>query len=127
MTLTLMVNNASNKDITFSWAQALSAAANNGYSDKYVVDGNGNLVYSATAGYSGDWGSNNINSQVTFVRTGSTTATADLHYRESFSNYFITMSGTLQGTLIRADEIGDYETTINFKIPVFDNEALKDK
>lgn len=127
MTLTLMVNSVSNKDIMFSWAQALSAAANNGYSDNYVVDGNGNLVYSATAGYSGDWGSNNINSQVTFVRTGSTTATADLHYRESFSNYFITMSGTLQGTLIRADEIGDYETTINFKIPVFDNEALKDK
>ena len=127
MTLTLMVNSVSNKDIMFSWAQALSAAANNGYSDNYVVDGNGNLVYSATAGYSGDWGSNNINSQVTFVRTGPTTATADLHYRESFSNYFITMSGTLQGTLIRADEIGDYETTINFKIPVFDNEALKDK
>lgn len=127
MTLTLMVNSVSNKDIMFSWAQALSAAANNGYSDNYVVDGNGNLVYSATAGYSGDWGSNNINSQVTFVRTGPTTATADLHYRESFSNYFITMSGTLQGTLIRADEIGDYETTITFKIPVFDNEALKDK
>lgn len=119
MTLTLMVNSVSNKDITFSWAQALSAAANNGYSDNYVLNGNGNLVYSATAGYSGEWGSNSINSQVTFARTSSTTATADLYYRESFSNYYITMSGSLQGTLMRADEIGNYETTINLKIPVF--------
>lgn len=115
MTLTLMVNNVSNKDITFSWAQALSAAANNGYSDNYVLNGNGNLVYSATAGYSGEWGSNSINSQVTFARTSSTTATANLQYRESFSNYYITMSGSLQGTLIRADEIGNHETTMHLK------------
>ena len=125
MTLTLMVNSVSNKDIEFSWAQALSAAANHGYSDNYVLNGNGNLVYSATAGYSGDWGNNNITSQVTFARTGSTTATANLQYRESFSNYFVTMSGVLQGTLIRADEVGNYETTINLKTPIFDNKALK--
>lgn len=125
MTLTLMVNSVSNKDIMFSWAQALSAAANNGYSDNYVLNGNGNLVYSATAGYSGEWGSNNITSQVTFVRTSAATATADLHYRESFSNYYITMSGSLQGTLMRADEIGNYETTINLKIPALNNKVLE--
>lgn len=119
MTLTLMVNSLSNKDIMFSWAQALSAAANNGYSDNYVLNGNGNLVYSATAGYSGEWGSNNITSQVTFVRTSPTTATANLQYRESFSNYFVTMSGLLQGTLVNAKEIKDNETVIKFKIPVF--------
>lgn len=124
MTLTLMVNNVSNKDIMFSWAQALSTASNNGYSDNYVINGNGNLVYSATAGYSGEWGSNNITSQVTFVRTSPTTATANLQYRESFSNYFVTMSGTLQGSLINAKEINDYETTIIFKIPIFDNKTM---
>jgi hypothetical protein len=37
------------------------------------------------------------------------------------------MSGVLQGTLIRADEVGNYETTINLKTPVFDNKALKNK
>ena len=125
MTLTLMVNSVSTKDIMFSWAQALSATANNGYSDNYVLNGNGNLVYSATAGYSGDWGSNNITSQVTFVRTGSITATANLQYRESFSDYYITMSGSLQGTLIRADEIGNHETTIHLKIPFYSNKVLK--
>jgi len=125
MTLILMVNSVSNKDITFSWAQALSAAANNGYSDNYVINGNGNLVYSATAGYSGEWGSNNITSQVTFVRTGPTTATADLHYRESFSNYYITMSGTLQGTLVNAKEIRNYEITTHLKIPILDSKAQK--
>ena len=121
MTLTLMVNSVSNKDIMFSWAEALSMAANNGYSDNYVLNGNGNLVYSATAGYSGDWGNNNITSQVTFTRTGSTTATANLQYRETFSNYVATASGSLQGTLINAKEIGNYETTIPLKIPVFNN------
>lgn len=120
MTLTLMVNSVSNKDITFSWAQALSAAANNGYSDNYVLNGNGNLVYSATAGYSGEWGSNNITSQVTFARTSSTTATANLNYRETFSNYVATASGVLQGTLVNAKEIGKYETTISLKVPAFD-------
>lgn len=125
--LTLMINSVSNNDIMFSWAQVLSAAANNGYSDHYTIDGNGNLVYSATVGYSGDWGSNDINSQVTFVRTSSTTATANLQYRESFENYVYTISGLLQGSLVNAKEIKDYETTINLKTPIFDNKALKNK
>jgi len=125
MTLTLMVNSVSNKDITFSWAQALSATANNGYSDNYVLNGNGNLVYSATAGYSGEWGSNNITSQVTFVRTSATTATANLHYRETFGNYVGTISGSFQGTLMNAKEIGNHETTVNFKIPILDSKKLK--
>lgn len=125
MTLTLLVNSVSNKDIMFSWAQALSATANNGYSDNYVLNGNGNLVYSATAGYVGDWGNNSINSQVTFVRTGPTTATATLQYRETFSNYVATASGSLQGTLINAKEIGNYETTINIKVPAFSDKVLK--
>lgn len=121
ITLTLMVNSVSNNDIMFSWAEALSVAANNGYSDNYVLNGNGNLVYSATAGYSGNWGSNHITSQVTFTRTGSTTATANLNYRETFSNYFTTVSGTLQGTLVNAKEIGEYETTIHLRVPAFEN------
>jgi hypothetical protein len=122
---TLMVNSVPN-NIEFSYAQILSSGAN-GYSDNYVIDGNGKLVYNASATYSGEWGSNHITSRVTFTRTGSTTATADLQYRETFSNYVATMSGLLQGTLIRADEVGNYETTINLKTPVFDNKALKNK
>ena len=125
ITLTLMVNSVSNKDIMFSWAEALSVAANNGYSDNYVLNGNGNLVYSSTAGYSGDWGSNSITSQVTFVRTSSTTATANLNYRETFSNYVTTVSGTLQGTLINAKEIGDYEAINNFSLPIYNHRAPK--
>lgn len=125
ITLTLMVNSVSNKDIMFSWAEALSVAANNGYSDNYVLNGNGNLVYSSTAGYSGDWGSNSITSQVTFVRTSSTTATANLNYRETFSNYVTTVSGTLQGTLINAKEIGDYEAINNFSLPICNHRVPK--
>lgn len=118
---TLSINNVSNEDITFDFAQVLSSAAN-GYSDNYVVDGDGKLVYSASASYSGDWGNNQITSRVTFARTGANTATADFHYRETVSTYgVITASGLLQGTLIDAKEIKDYETAINLKTPVFQN------
>ena len=72
MPLTLVVNSVANKNIEFSYAQILSSLAN-GYSDNYVMNGNGNLVYSASAVYSGEWGSNQINTQVTFARTSSTT------------------------------------------------------
>ena len=123
---TLMVNSVPN-NIEFSYAQILSSAAN-GYSDNYIIDGNGKLVYNASATYSGEWGSNRITSRVTFARTSSTTASADFHYQEIVDGHgTITASGVIQGTLIRANEIRDYETTISFKIPVFDNEALKDR
>lgn len=123
---TLMVNSVPN-NIEFSYAQILSSAAN-GYSDNYVIDGNGKLVYNASATYSGEWGNNRITSRVTFTRTSSTTATADFHYQEVVDSYgTITASGLLQGTLIRADEVGNYETTVNLKTPVFDNKALKNK
>ena len=119
MALTLVVNSVANKNIEFSYAQVLSSLAN-GYSDNYVMNGNGNLVYSASAIYSGEWGSNQINTQVTFVRTSSTTATANLHYTESVSNAgTITMTGTLQGTLVGAKEIGDLPNTINLNTPFF--------
>lgn len=125
MALTLMVNNVANKNIEFSFAQILSSLANS-YSDNYVINGNGNLVYSASAVYSGEWGSNQINSQVTFARTGSTTATANLHYTESVSNVgVITMTGSLQGTLISGKEIEVYKPT-NIRPPVFIYTLLED-
>lgn len=108
----LVVNNVSN-NIEFSFAQALSVAAN-AYSDRYVVDGNGDLVYTATASGS----DTHVNCQVTFARTGTTTATANFSYRETAhenSSWCITSSGTLQGTLMNAKEINDYETTFQFK------------
>lgn len=113
---TLMVNSVPN-NIEFSYAQILSSGLN-GYSENYVIDGNDKLVYNASATYSGEWGSNHITSRVIFTRTSSTTATADLQYRETYSNYVATMSGLLQGTLIRDDEIGNYETTASLKTPV---------
>lgn len=110
--LTLVVNSVSNNGIEFSFAQALSAVAN-GYSDNYTVDGNGNLVYTATATGS----DSHANCRVSFVRTGLTTATADFYYKETANQVAesITMFGTLQGTMTNAKEIKDYETTINFK------------
>ena len=117
MAFTLMVSSVPN-NIEFSFAQILSSAATS-YSDNYVIDGNGKLVYTASGTYSGDWGNNHITSRVTFVRTGPTTATADLHYQEVVDGYgTITASGSLQGTLINAKEIGDYETSINLTTPV---------
>lgn len=120
MAFTLMVSSVPN-NIEFSFAQILSSAATS-YSDNYVIDGNGKLVYTASGTYSGDWGNNHITSRVTFVRTGPTTATADLHYQEVVDGYgTITASGVLQGTLVRADEVGNYETTVKLKTPIFNN------
>lgn len=109
---TLMVNSVSNNSIEFSFAQAFSSVANS-YSDNYVVNGNGNLVYTATA--SGP--DSHVNCRVTFVRTGPTTATADFYYKETANQVAenIIMSGILQGTIINAKEIKEYETTSNFK------------
>lgn len=108
----LVVNNVSN-NIEFSFAQALSIAAN-AYSDRYVVDGNGDLVYTATASGS----DTHVNCQVTFARTGTTTATASFSYRETAnenSSWCITSTGMLQGTLITAKEMIDCETMINYR------------
>lgn len=110
---TLVVNDVSNNNIEFSFAQALSAIAN-GYSGNFTVNGNGNLVYTATA----NGPDTHVNCQVTFTRTDAATATANLSYRETAhenSSWCITSSGTLQGTLMNAKEINDYETTFQFK------------
>ena len=120
MALTLMVNNVSNNGVEFSFAQALSSVSN-GYSDNYTVE-NGNLIYTANA--SGP--DTHANCRVTFVRTGPTTATASFNYNETANqvNWSATMSGTLQGTLINAKEIGDYKTTIHLNTLLFSNKAL---
>lgn len=110
---TLVVNDVSNNNIEFSFAQALSVAAN-GYSGNYTVNGNGNLVYTATA--SGP--DTHANCQVTFARTGAATATANFSYREvanGNSSWYITSSGILQGTLINAKEMLDCEGMFHYR------------
>lgn len=109
----LVINNVSNNNIEFSFAQALSIAAN-GYSDRYILDGNGNLVYTATA----NGPDTHVNCQVTFARTGMTTATADFSYRETAnenSSWCVTSSGILQGALINAKDMINCETIFNYR------------
>lgn len=117
----LVVNSISNNDIYHGFALTLSSMA--GYNANYAIDGNGNLIYNATA-----ITAHLIHTcKITFVRTGPTTATEVLHYQCSDEDDGFTMSGVLQGTLVDANEIRDYETSINLKIPTFDNKALKNK
>lgn len=102
---TLQVNSVANQDVVFSFAQEGQATFGNSYSDNYVVNSNGNLVYTATGVMSASGFSFNATSKVIFVRTGSNTATASFQLQETMSGYGITSSatGTLQGTLIRND------------------------
>lgn len=97
----LVVNSVSNNDVEFDLATMLFSTftVNN---ENYTIDGNGNLVYTANTslGYysSVDW-------QVTFVRIGPTTATANFYANETFQEESIlTYSGVLQGTLMDANE-----------------------
>jgi hypothetical protein len=113
--LTLRVNSVSNHDIVFSFAQEMSSFTS-GYSDNYVIDENGSLVYTASGTYSPENGiSEQINSRVAFVRTGSTTATAEFYCKLHVDGINQVMTGVLQGTLINAKGIGDYETTVDFR------------
>lgn len=108
---TLIVNSVSNNDIIFDFAQYLSShgACN---TENYVIDENGCLVYSATGPmYEGVLVSD---CQITFVRTGPTTATADFYWHLLYDGWN-TVTGSLQGTLMNAKEINDYETTFQFK------------
>lgn len=92
----LVVNSVVNNDVEFDLAQTLAPALD-GYNDNYMLDGNGNLIYTSTAslGYNAD-----INCRVTFSRTGSTTATATFNLTESFPEGISqTFSGVLHGTL----------------------------
>lgn len=101
----LIVNSVSNNDISFDLAQALDLLDpfSTGYSENYALDGNGNLIYNAT----GSLGPNaNINCRVIFVRTGPTTATAEININESLPEGLgQTFSGVLQGILINKPEI----------------------
>lgn len=119
----LTVINVSNNDVLISFEPDLFLESEEYWSKNYIIDGNGNLVFSATIGDNeGPIGE----IRVAFTRTGSTTSTADLHVR-----YFImkddlyTITGLFQGTLIRADEVENHETTMHLKIPFFDNKVLK--
>lgn len=93
MEFTLIVISVSNNDIMFSFAQALDPNAI--INENYVIDENGNILYNADVTGSDTHG----NCQVTFVRTGPTTASADFHYQESGGGLFVTGSGLLQGIL----------------------------
>ena len=117
---TLNVNNVSNNDGMFSFTQDVLVPDIVITSENYAIDGNGDLVYTVTYSWP-----NPANCHVTFVRTGSTTATADFYYHETGEGLSLTASGLLQGTTIRASEIGDYETTIHLKIPFYSNKVLK--
>lgn len=122
MTFTLGVNSVSANNIEFSFAQALSYAAN-GYSDNYILDGNGNLKYTANANGT----DTHANCQVTFIRTGATSATANFSYHESGGGLTLTASGTLQGTLLNAKEVKGNESIINFNSPIFNDKVLKNR
>lgn len=119
----LTVNNVSNNDVLISFAPDMFIECEECWSKNYAIDGNGNLVFSAIIG---DTEVNIGEIRVSFTRTGSTTSTADFYGR-----YFMmkddweTITGLLQGTLIRADEVGNYETTVKLKAPFFDNKTLK--
>lgn len=93
----LIVNSVFNNDISFDLAQVLDPISS-GYSENYELDGNGNLIYNAT----GSLGYNaNINCRVIFVRTGPSSATAEINMQESLPEGFgQTFSGVLQGILI---------------------------
>lgn len=106
---TLTVNSVSNNDILINyslepfigedltWQDFVSWYSSFGsYNENCIIDGNGNLVYTATL--SEDGVSIPI-CQVTFVRTSSTTATADFYLLIIGGDGAVTLTGLLQGTL----------------------------
>ena len=100
---TLVVNSVSNNDVEYDLAQKLFSSYTV-YNESYTLEGNGNLIYTATAGVNNY---TTTNWQVTFVRTSPTTATADIHMDETAQGQSIlTYSGILQGTLTNAKEDG---------------------
>lgn len=92
----LRVNSVSNNDIMISFSDVMDDLHSQTYSENCVIDGNGNLVYTASSvgGYS-----NNVdgNWQVTFVQTSTTTATAEIN--SHFNGGYVRIFGLLQGTL----------------------------
>ena len=114
----LTVNNISNNDFIISFKpEELFPNGHPGWNENYVINENGDLVYTISAMYAGD-GLAYV--KVTFVRTGSTTATADLNLYLPYDDW-VTGSGLLQGTMIRVDEVKNYKTTVKLKTPIFDN------
>lgn len=100
----LVVNSVSNNNIEFDLAQKLFSYFTV-YNENYTLEGNGNLIYTATVGINNYTTSN---WQVTFVRTSPTTATADVHMEETGQGQLLlTYSGILQGTLTNAKKSGD--------------------
>ncbi len=121
----LTVNNVSNNDVLISFVPDMFVECEEYWGKNYVIDGNGNLVFSATIG---DTEVNIGEIRVTFTRTGATTSTADFYGRYlMMKDDWVTITGLLQGTLIRIDEVGNYDTKVKLKTPVFDNVALKNK
>lgn len=108
----LTINNVSNNDVMISFVPDIFFGVPENYFCKnYVIDDNGYLVFTATLTMdNGDvW-----KVQVTFVRTGSNTATANFYEYIPIDGGG-TLTGLLQGTMINAKEIKDYKTTNNFK------------
>jgi hypothetical protein len=124
---TLVVNSFANKDIVFSYAQEGQSVYGNGYSDNYSLEGNGNLLYTATGAMNMNGVSMHANSRVTFTRTGPTTATANLYLNETANMQGITTpataSGVLQGTLVNTKDINT--TPFDYKKSIFLNKRLK--
>ena len=100
----LVVNSVSNNDIEFDLAQSLFSSFTV-YNESYTLEGNGNLIYTATVGVNNYTTSN---WEVTFVLTSPTTATANMHMDETAQGQLLlTYSGILQGTLTNAKISGD--------------------
>ena len=106
-TYTLTVNSVTNNDIVFSVNDVVVTAGS------FILDENGNLVYTVS-------GPNQSSGRVSFTRTGPTTAIANVNLSayievlldgQHVGYIHATESGILQGTLIRADEVGNYKTT----------------
>lgn len=98
----LYVNSVINNDVQHTGFSYISLCDN--YSGNYVIDGNGNLVYTATGIMDYDWV---ITCQITFVRTGPTTATENFNVQHSHDGgtlggpYGWTETGLLQGVLLQ--------------------------
>ena len=96
----LRVYSVLNNDIFSTFALAIIYSSSS-YNENYVINGNGNLIYTVTANNNSGWDT----CQITFVRTGSTTATADCYY-QSFHDFGelgwqgYTETGLLQGILM---------------------------
>lgn len=117
----LTINNVSDNDVLISFVPDMFIEAEGYFSKNYVIDGNENLVFTATV-------TEMAEIRVTFTRTGSTTATADFYgsYVAMKDDEWVTITGLLQGTLMNAKEIKDYKTTNNFSLPFFNNTLKND-